>query len=373
MAMRVCILSLSDPWHHRHGGALRMQLLVETLASCGLDVHVVYPPATNFAPELASVELHRVGDVPMGEQLRLARFSYVKRRYLPMPSTLGARSTRTADVVRALRPDVFLVSELRVAPYHDVSPGAKLWLDQSDLWSTMASHEIAARSGPSRASASLQRRVIVRQEDRWFARAAAVTAAGWGDTRRIAERGRESVRWLPIVVAGGSARRVTRNRPTAGFLGNFRYWPNVVAYRTVRDWAAKLATMGWETIVAGLGSETLPPCRSIRNVGEVANLSDYYSEIDLSLAPVELGGGIKVKIVEALMWGIPVVATARALDGLPPDLGALIPTVERAGDGLEHAIERAETLGRAATESAERLFSPEAFRTTTNAVIADLG
>jgi hypothetical protein len=47
----------------------------------------------------------------------------------------------------------------------------------------------------------------------------------------------------------------------------------------------------------------------------VGSVGEFYSQVGLALAPVRTGGGIKVKIVEALAFGRPVLATAFALEG----------------------------------------------------------
>lgn len=79
--------------------------------------------------------------------------------------------------------------------------------------------------------------------------------------------------------------------------------------------------------MAGIGSEHLDGNGQLEILGKVDDLADYYSQIDIALAPIRLGGGVKVKIIEALMNYRPVLATRYALEGFPPDLASLIPVV----------------------------------------------
>lgn len=47
----------------------------------------------------------------------------------------------------------------------------------------------------------------------------------------------------------------------------------------------------------------------VRLLGCVENLADFYREIDVAINPVQFGTGLKVKTVEALLHGIPVLTT----------------------------------------------------------------
>ena len=49
--------------------------------------------------------------------------------------------------------------------------------------------------------------------------------------------------------------------------------------------------------------------RSIKLLGFVDNLKDFYSSVDLIINPLILGTGLKIKSVEALAYGVPIVST----------------------------------------------------------------
>lgn len=50
--------------------------------------------------------------------------------------------------------------------------------------------------------------------------------------------------------------------------------------------------------------------------GEVESLETLYKEIDVSINPVSKGSGLKIKTIEALSYGIPVLTTTTGADGL---------------------------------------------------------
>ncbi|MEK9654786.1 MAG: glycosyltransferase family 4 protein, partial [Halieaceae bacterium] len=51
-------------------------------------------------------------------------------------------------------------------------------------------------------------------------------------------------------------------------------------------------------------------------LGFVEDLSPYYEECALSIAPLRYGAGVKGKVNQALSFGLPVVGTPIALEGM---------------------------------------------------------
>jgi len=56
---------------------------------------------------------------------------------------------------------------------------------------------------------------------------------------------------------------------------------------------------------------------NVELVGYIKRLSDFYSETDVIINPVRSGGGLKIKNVEALAMGRPLVTTPVGADGFP--------------------------------------------------------
>jgi len=54
-----------------------------------------------------------------------------------------------------------------------------------------------------------------------------------------------------------------------------------------------------------------------RWLGLVADLREFYEEIDALVVPLRFGAGVRIRILEALAAGVPVVATPIAVAGLP--------------------------------------------------------
>jgi hypothetical protein len=320
---RAAVLSLTDPYAKRDGGTLRTRAIIESIAVSGFDVTCVHP--------VGDAGLRNEGKRSTG-RLASARAATgeVKRRLLPLPTELGQRSTRLGARVSGIDPDVTVASILSQAQFVDPDR-TTFWLDFMDIWSDVGRRESVQRFGPAKLTSLAQSRWLATREDKYCASAHIVTAAGWSDWKSLIERGHTDAVWLPTPIADSEFETVPRigvGGKVAGLLGNFNYWPNLHAYRTVLDhWLPALIDCGWRVVVAGMGSEALEPRSGVTAMGMVDDLNDYYGLIDATLAPIDLGGGMKVKVLESFSRGVPVIGTEFAFDGFPDhirDLGITV-------------------------------------------------
>ena|GEM_PF-1555315 len=107
------------------------------------------------------------------------------------------------------------------------------------------------------------------------------------------------------------------------FLGGYRHGPNVDA---VKHFVADI----WPLVRAELpdarfhivGSEAPSELRAMDGqngivfVGHVPDLDDAFRTIRMSVAPIRFGAGIKGKVAMSLAYGVPVVATTVAAEGM---------------------------------------------------------
>lgn len=277
----------------------------------GFNVRTLYPsprsPSAGAARALAS-----------GRAVRT-----LKRRFIPMPMRRGNASNA---VLRQLKepPRANLIVSMAPTLFGAAVDGQPdfLWLDVMDVWSRFAAKEATVRSGVARFSSKAQARLLARRERMEYQQATILTAAGKQDEGFIGTViGQGRVTWLPTPVIDNPRVSSRRGGKVAGMLANFDYWPNRDAFgQLIQWWLPALAKDGWEVVVAGHGSWSLPLNAGIRCIGPVQDLEDFYSAIDVSLAPVRLGGGMKVKVVESLCYGVPVLCAPEALEGLPADI-----------------------------------------------------
>lgn len=145
----------------------------------------------------------------------------------------------------------------------------------------------------------------------------------------LIERGKKNISVLPLIRETGCP--VSTNlaeRFGVVFVGGFQHLPNVDAV----DW---LLDEIWPEVRRICGNRSLPclplyivgskmPTRfqEVKSedtipVGFVADLSDVFNKVRLSIAPLRYGAGLKGKIATSYLYGIPVVGTAIAYEGMP--------------------------------------------------------
>lgn len=130
------------------------------------------------------------------------------------------------------------------------------------------------------------------------------------------------------------------------FLGNFRHHPNV-------DSVQNFMTHCWERISNEVPDATFyaigfdpPPellaLRSdrvvVRQGGTHSDVRKVYWDSDVFVAPIELGGGFRGKLLEALACGLPIVSTRLAAFGIGPVNGEEMFVTDDYREFAEHVV-----------------------------------
>ena len=167
-------------------------------------------------------------------------------------------------------------------------------------------------------------------EDRLIPRFDEVFAASSLDQASLSQRFPDTtVLVLPNVVtlpAMPSKLAVTRGRRLSLlFVGSLSYFPNADALRyfsTELAPALDALEVDWRLRVVGASPRAQPFQGRVGDsrwtwAGQVEDLGPVYHAADLVLAPIRCGGGTRIKVLEAFAHEVPVVATAKAVEGLP--------------------------------------------------------
>ena len=247
-------------------------------------------------------------------------------------------SRALCDRVTATRPDVVLVEGmqmilfLRDLRYRRDAGGleAALVLGSDELSSLPRLRRLETERNP------LKRMALKHETDAW--RRVQAQATHWADaTFCVTDQDRDLLRAdggrachtvpLGIDIDRISTDRAPVDPPRLLFVGSFSHAPNRTAAEFLVDkiWPG-IANyrQDMEMILAGRGSRGFLRAHgrgdsSIKALGFVEDLTDLYRRCRLFIAPLTEGGGIKIKILDAMARGIPVVTTPLGAEGIARD------------------------------------------------------
>jgi glycosyltransferase involved in cell wall biosynthesis len=118
--------------------------------------------------------------------------------------------------------------------------------------------------------------------------------------------------------------------PTAGIIGTAAWPPTREAVGRLVERVWPLVTRALpeaRLLVAGRGMRELGSILSrpgVEVVGEVPSAPDFLRRLSLLLFPLERGSGMKVKVLEAIASGVPVVTTAAGVEGIEAGAGTVV-------------------------------------------------
>lgn len=239
----------------------------------------------------------------------------IKKRLIPMPLASSLPTMAPANLNVMTVPAVF-------ASAASVFEQSSLVFDWMDLWSVNAL-TMGQSSWMSRLGGTIQSKVWARRQRSLVSQPAANIFAGFEDCESMEATGSAPGYWIPTPISASSGMRPPSTGAVrrVGFIGNFAYPPNVMSLRHFFDKYGKVfSDNGIEIQVAGFGSEVVGTWGVKATVlGKVDSLAAFYRTIDAAIVPIDHGGGIKAKAVEAMAYGVPVYGTSHVASGFSPE------------------------------------------------------
>ncbi len=297
------------PADHGNGLAMRAQLLL-TGCSRAFNVTVLVEsggarPATDTRGDLI-------------ERLRLPHGAERIRAAHPLPSLARAATAQRAIAIAPTlqRADLVVVFRTYLVPLLDAilaDPGRPpILLDVDDVESALHA-EVGDAQEAER---------FTRLEAHYLPLMDAVIACSVEDARLLSQR--YDLRELAVIPNAVSvppaATRADAPDHDMLFVGNLSYAPNVEGVRWfVREVLPRLCGLR----VAIVGSRPVAEVQSLASdprvtlAADVPDIGRWYANAHLALVPLLHGGGSRIKLIEALAHGLPVVATTRGAAGLP--------------------------------------------------------
>jgi hypothetical protein len=312
--VKLCFLLAKDPTSEAVGDTAMMNHLL-TLVRAHHDVSIICwskQPDLGSADGVVRLPKPSVSPVRIAARALSHRRSLLHARY-DDPALRDAIEASDADAFVAVHhyvAEALLRSSRHEAPLYivNVVPEAPVWRD--------------TRGWLGRVQAG----AIARDEARVIRHAVSVGSYDKADAAAVsAVEARRSV-WLELTLPPRSPMDVRSTPPRLAVLGDRRWAPNERAWqRMLALWPevsagvpnAELVAIGHPA--AGASRQGLPA--GATDLGFVDDLAATLATCRALAAPIDVGGGVRVKLLEAAAIGLPVVATSAAAGSLTDLLG----------------------------------------------------
>lgn len=352
------------------GAKLREYYLAKGLGERGGLVHLFFAGAGDPAQGADAAFPRKAVAVPAPRRYTPAKIARGIFGRWPLPVVNYTSEEMRAALAAALaaeRFDLAHIDSIHMAAYASMLPrGLPVVYDWHNIESELM-RRYGARAGflrsayaaaTARRLAALERRILraafghivcserERDELRRVAPEARIAVVENGvDTRYFQPGGGERGRWRVV------------------FVGSMNYHANVEAavWFAHAVWpAVRERFPGWTLTV--VGSDPAPAVLALRGeksvevTGSVPDVRPYYREAVAAVAPLHTGGGTRLKILEAMAAGAPVVSTPLGAEGLAVAPGGNILIADGPADWvacLAELADRPEVWGRIAQAGLE--------------------
>lgn len=322
-----------------HGGRVVAETMKRTASTHEICILYLRPDGEpGIDPSLAEactwvreVVLPRRRDGAIAETVRRARLLVWVLAGVPMQVVeVESREFGVAleRACRELEPDVLqleLTVTARYAPDDAAARGAATVLVAHDVGAATAAEVRAVSTGVERLVRTLDAAAWRRFERRALARVGSVVTLTERDAEVLrATAPRRAFAVIPLVGVPGARPLdpVGTTPPSVLFVGGFGHVPNVDAARRLAYAVAPRLRERFpdaELVLVGASPprEVVALARpGVRVVGDVPSVEPYLDEAAVVVAPLRIGGGMRVKVLDALAAGKAVVASTRAVAGL---------------------------------------------------------
>ena len=238
------------------------------------------------------------------------------------------------------------------------------------IWERLARSETnLARRAALRTIARSLRRYEVAQLDACDA-IVPITEADARDFRALGATRPMHVLPGGVEVEAAPVDRTAERANAAGFLGSLDYRPNQEAALWIAAELQPRMRAGIELHVAGARAPEWLRARlvasGVRFAGEVADAAAFVRSMPVMIAPILSGGGMRIKILEAMAAGKAVVATTIGAEGIDVTDGVNAVVADDAGafaaaiESLLRDPERAQAIGDAGRALVASRYSADA-------------
>lgn len=343
--MRILWLGHFVPWPLRGGSLLRSYHLLAEASRAG-EVSFLGFRQSDLHPTPESLEEARLALGAICTRVRILAIPAEKGAFFRQRLVLQGLRGRAYDEawlssgemrralveeIETFRPNVIHVDTIGLAPYLSLVPQVPAVLNHHNIESQMMARRAERSSNVvSRAVLRRQSNLLEALERRWVLQARRNIVVSELDGERLAATVRGAI--VDVVPNGVDVdyfkseriRSVIRPRSMV-FAGGLNWYPNRSAMRwflaevfpLIRDRypdatmtiIGRNGSAGTEGILGSVSGVVFP--------GEVPDIRPIVSRSAVYVCPMLEGGGTRLKILDALAQGIPLVASRLAVEGIP--------------------------------------------------------
>jgi sugar transferase (PEP-CTERM/EpsH1 system associated) len=352
--MNILFVSPRQCWPVLSGAKLREYHLARALGRQFTMTYVFFSEPGQPVPTLADLpfckDLVAVRAPDRYSVHRIVR-GVLGRWPLPIENYTSGEMTSTIDALVARNAfDLVHLDGVHLAAYvahlYESTPRLRIAVDWHNIESEgMRRYAGKSPSGPKRIYAAITSRRLAVVEQMLLQRAFGNLVCSERERRQLLSLAPPGAR-VAVIENGvdvshfdSQNQHGERPRNRIVFVGAMDYHPNIDAVLTFarRVWPAlHLAFPEWRFTI--VGSKPAPSVRALSRepgievTGSVADVRPYYSEAFASIVPLRTGGGTRLKILEAMAAGVPVLSTSIGAEGLAVTPGENILITDRDED-----------------------------------------
>jgi len=300
---RILVIDHYLPMPDRDSGSLRMSQILRIFQRLGHHL--------TFVPD-------NLGDIPpYGDELRRYGIEVVCRPYITNVTDFLQNRGHEFDAVILSRCDT---ASKHIAPVRQFAPRSHVIFDTVDLHFLRAKREAELTN-------DLQARSLVREKQKQeydLINACDETWVVSSSEQQLLQEDHpgKSIQVISNIVDVCRSETPFEHRHDFLFIGSFPHTPNVdaVLYFMNEIFPLVLNQLPDVTFyIIGDKAPTEIAVLSSKNVivtGFQPDVRPYFDQVKLSIAPLRYGAGVKGKINQSMAFGVPVVATSTAVEGM---------------------------------------------------------
>ena len=327
--MKILFLSRWFPYPINNGSKLRIYNLLSGLSQLH-DVTLLsfadQPEASPEAPEVAAI-CSKVGIIPWREfnpntmRARLAILSLKPRSVVDTFSPEMAQAI--TDALHAQHYDLIIASQLQMAAYYPYFQNIPALFEEIEIG--LFHDQAFSSDGKVRLRQSLtwfKLRMYLSQLLNFFQACTVVSERERQLLLQNISKFNNPVEVIPNCLNMDEYKiiKVEKKSNTLIFTGPFKYHANYEAMLwfvgEVFPFVLEQVPNAHLIITGDHANLPLPSSKNITLTGYVDNIKTLIASSSVNIAPLLSGGGTRLKILEAMALGIPVVATSKGAEGL---------------------------------------------------------